>query len=115
MVNRSSIPGLILNTPIAISRANTVTGTNPDMKKRIISIHGYISPSEGNPRPMQWWVGGSNDNSSWAELYNLLSNSAAPQSGIEINIEGYKYIKIGSGNSYYNYERVAYFDTIELV
>ena len=63
--------------------------------------------------PTQWYIAGSNNLTDWTQLFDYKwATTTSFSKTYTVNINGYKYIRFGSGNGQLNYVSVAHFNDI---
>ncbi len=78
-----------------------------------LASNATFSGSDANHYYGQWYIAGSNDNSTWTKLYEQTHKITTDYNAtVTVNINGYKYLKFGSGNGNYNYLGAVYYKNI---
>lgn len=105
-----SVPSVI---EIGIYREVQIVIENNASQMSFLASNTYTGSSPTSSYPVQWFVAGSNDQSTWTTLLNQTHTQKSDyNTNKTVNVSGYKYLRFGSGTQNNNYQNIAKFKNI---
>ena len=105
-----SVPSVI---EIEIYREVQIVIENNASQMSFLASNAYNSSAPTSTYPAQWFVAGSNDQSTWTTLLNQTHTQKSDyNTNKTVNVSGYKYLRFGSGTQFNNYQNIAKFKNI---